>query len=79
MKTAVSVPDPVFQAGERLAHRLGISRSQLYSKAIRDYVERHDEDEMTRRLNEVYAKESSEPDPVLTKIAARSLPRDSWK
>lgn len=79
MKTAVSVPDPVFQAGERLAQRLGISRSQLYSKALREYVERHDEEEITRRLNEVYANESSEPDPVITKIAAQSLPKESWK
>jgi predicted transcriptional regulator len=78
MKTAVSLPDPVFEAGERLAQRLGISRSQLYTKAIRDYLERHDEDEITRRLDEVYAKESSEPDPVVTQIAARSLPREPW-
>ncbi len=38
-----------------------------------------DADEITRRLNEVYANESSEPDPVITKIAARSLPKESWK
>ena len=79
MKTAVSVPDPVFQAGERLAQHLGISRSQLYSKALCEYVTRHDKDEITRRLNEVYAKESSEPDPVITKIAAQALPKESWK
>jgi metal-responsive CopG/Arc/MetJ family transcriptional regulator len=80
MKTVVSIPDPVFQAGERLAQRLGISRSQLYSKALCEYVTRHDkDDEITRRLNEVYAKESSEPDPVISKIAAQSLPKESWK
>jgi hypothetical protein len=38
-----------------------------------------DTDEITRRLNEVYAKESSEPDPMITKIAVRSLPKESWK
>ncbi len=79
MKITVSVVDPIFRAGERLAKRLGISRSHLYSKALREYMERHDEDEITRRLNEVYANESSEPDPVVTKIAARSLPKESWK
>jgi predicted transcriptional regulator len=79
MKTAISVADPIFQAGERLAKRLGISRSHLYSKALLEYVERHDEDAITRRLNEVYATESSEPDPVITKIAAHSLPKESWK
>ena len=34
MKIAISVPDEVFEAGEHLAHQLGISRSQLYSDAL---------------------------------------------
>jgi predicted transcriptional regulator len=79
MKTAISVPDPIFKAGERLAHRMGVTRSRLYSVALHEYVERHDDDEITRRLNEVYSTESSEIDPVVAKIAAYSLPRDSWK
>jgi metal-responsive CopG/Arc/MetJ family transcriptional regulator len=79
MKTAISVPDPVFEAGERLADRLGVSRSRLYSAALREYLKQHDDDEITRRLNEVYDREPSEPDPVLLKIAAHALPRESWK
>ena len=79
MKTAVSVPDPVFQAGERLAHRLGLSRSRLYTEAIREYVARRDDDDITRRLNAVYDRESSEADPVLTRLASRALPKESWK
>jgi metal-responsive CopG/Arc/MetJ family transcriptional regulator len=79
MKTAVSVPDPVFQAGERFAQRRGISRSHLYAKALLEYLQRHDEDEITRRLDKVYAEESSEPDPLITRIAAQSLPKESWK
>jgi antitoxin MazE6 len=79
VKTTISVPDPVYEAGERMARRLGISRSHLYSKALREYLERHDEEETTRRLNEVYATESSEPDPMVSKIAAQSLPKESWK
>jgi metal-responsive CopG/Arc/MetJ family transcriptional regulator len=79
MKTAISVPDPVFEAGERLAERLGVSRSRLYSAALRAYLELHDDDEVTRRLNEVYAQETSGADPVLTRLASLVLPRESWK
>jgi hypothetical protein len=79
MKTAISVPDSVFQAGERLAHRLGLSRSRLYSEAVRDYVSRHDDDEITRRLNAVYDREASEPDPLVTRVASLALPKESWK
>jgi metal-responsive CopG/Arc/MetJ family transcriptional regulator len=79
METAISVPDPVFEEGERLAERLGVSRSHLYSIALREYLRQHDDDEVTRRLNEVYDREPSEPDPVLLKIASRALLRESWK
>ena len=79
MKTAISVPDDVFQAGERLAERLALSRSGLYAKALREFLARHDDDEITRRLNEVYEHESSALDPVVSRIAARSLPKESWK
>lgn len=79
MKTSISVPDDVFLAGERLTQRLALSRSALYTKALREFLARHDEDEITRRLNEVYEHESSALDPVISQIAARSLPKESWK
>jgi metal-responsive CopG/Arc/MetJ family transcriptional regulator len=79
MKTAISVPDDVFKAGERLAQRLELSRSGLYSKALREFLARHDDDEITRRLNEVYEHESSAPDPFVSRIASRSLPKEPWK
>ena len=79
MKTAISLPDPVFHAGEKLAHRLGISRSHLYAKALQEFVQKHDDEEITRCLNEVYRSESSEIDPGVTRIAALALPKESWR
>jgi antitoxin MazE6 len=78
MKTAISVPDALFEEGERLAQQLGVSRSHLYTAALREYLKRHDSDAVTRRLNEVYGLESSDPDADIMKIAARVLPTDSW-
>jgi predicted transcriptional regulator len=78
MKTAVSVPDDLFQAGERLARRLGLSRSGLYARALQEFLARHD-DEITRRLDEVYSHEPSAADPAVPLLAARSLPKESWK
>jgi metal-responsive CopG/Arc/MetJ family transcriptional regulator len=54
MKTAISIPDPVFEAAERLAQRLGKSRSELYTTAIRDYLKEHRDEDVTERLNEIY-------------------------
>lgn len=51
MKTAVSVPDDVFQQAERAADRLGWSRSQLYARALREFLETQDDDPVTAALD----------------------------
>src|SRR5262245_42454497 len=56
MKTAISIPDPIFREAERLARRLKKSRSQLYAEAMADYLRRHDPDAVTEALNRVCAE-----------------------
>ena len=73
MKTAVSIPDKVFNSAEKLARRLGKTRSEVYAKAVQDYVERHQDDEVTAKLNTVYTSESSKLDPVLQDLQTQSL------
>jgi len=80
MKTAISVPDPVFEAAERLARRLGKSRSQLYSEAVAHYVEQRAGAEVTERLNEVLdaEPEADQLDPVLDALQLEVLQRERW-
>ncbi len=78
MKTAISVPDSLFDAAEEVAERLGVSRSQLYATALAEYVAQHRDDEVTAALNRVYAEESSEVDPVLSAMQFVSLPKEDW-
>jgi metal-responsive CopG/Arc/MetJ family transcriptional regulator len=73
MKAAVSIPDPVFEAADKLAQRMGVSRSRLYSVAIERFVQDHNDEVITAKLNEVYATESSALDPVLQSIQSRSV------
>ena len=54
MKTAISVPDHVFRLTEQLAARLGVSRSELYSRALEALVDKHRDDWITSRLNEIF-------------------------
>ena len=54
MKTAVSLPDDVFQAAEQIARRLGYSRSRLFTEAIRLYLDTRGGDAVTAALNDVY-------------------------
>lgn len=80
MKTAVSIPDPVFKSAEKLAARLGVSRSQLYARALASLVEQHSEDVITAKLNEVYGSGANESslDKELAQLQSRSLPREKW-
>ena len=54
MKTAVSLPDPIFQEAEQLAKRLRVPRSRLYATAIASFVKHHCRKGITEALNEVY-------------------------
>ncbi len=80
MKTAISIPDPLFEAAERLARRLGISRSQLIQRAVRSLIEAHDEVSVTRTLDQVYSDPSNHSgvDPQLLRMQGASVVRDSW-
>jgi metal-responsive CopG/Arc/MetJ family transcriptional regulator len=79
MKTAISIPDDLFKAAERIARRLGLSRSQLYQRAILHFLEGQAGSHMTEALDQVY--DSREPialDPVLDRMQRASLPQEEW-
>lgn len=78
MKTAISVPNEVFEEADRLAERLGKTRSQLYTEAMIEFLTRHDPDTVTKRLNEVWDS-LSEPDDTFVTATSRSiLERVEW-
>lgn len=81
MKTAVSIPDELFESAEGLARRLGMSRSELYATALRDYLREHRGEGITERLDEVYGAEEGEAgglDAFVAELQGRSLPEDEW-
>ena len=78
MKTAISLPDSVFESAEQLALRLDISRSELYVRALKSYIEAHRDDGVTEALNQVYSTENASLDPVAAKQQFVSLPGDEW-
>lgn len=78
MKTAISLPNELFRAGDALAKRMKVSRSELYARALAEYVAKHRADQLTQRLNAVYATEDSALDAGLARLQARSVGRDQW-
>jgi len=79
MKTAISIPDNLFRAADRVAKRLGLSRSELYRRALATFLEREDDAAVTDALNRVYASENCAAlDPLLARLQHASLPREEW-
>jgi metal-responsive CopG/Arc/MetJ family transcriptional regulator len=78
MKIAISVPDDVFEAGEHLARQLGVSRSQLYSNALAQYLTARGATEVTARLNAVYSAHSADLDPALQRAQLKTLADEAW-
>lgn len=82
MKTAISLPDKLFKSAERTAKRLGIPRSRLFARALEEFISRHDKENVTKRLNDVYAAEPvPEQDPLIEsgmETLRKATGNDSW-
>jgi hypothetical protein len=80
MKTAISIPDNLFRDAEITAKQLGLARSQLYAKAIREFVEHHNKKHITEKLNSLYSRENNLEG--MTDVGMESLregtKNDSW-
>jgi predicted transcriptional regulator len=78
MKTAVSIPDDVFEGAERLARRTKKSRSRLFSDALKEYIERHSPEEVTEAMNRACDDAGDLPDAFVSRAARRTLKRSEW-
>jgi ribose 5-phosphate isomerase RpiB len=78
MKTAISVPNDVFELSERLAKKLKVSRSQVFAMGVKKLAEDHDEEDLIANINKVCEKVDTSADSVLFKMAMLSLPKEEW-
>jgi metal-responsive CopG/Arc/MetJ family transcriptional regulator len=78
MKTAVSIPDEVYERAERLARQTKKSRSRLFSEALDEYVSRHAPDEITESMNQVCIDVGGASDPFVSSAAHRLLEKSDW-
>jgi predicted transcriptional regulator len=78
MKTAVSIPDEVFEEAERLARRMKRPRSEVYSRALVEYVARHAPDRVTEAMNRTLAEINQRADDFSRTASRRVLERSDW-
>lgn len=78
MKTNISIPGDVYEDAERLVSRLRTSRSQLYARALAEFVARHDDERSTAAMDAVIENVGAEIDVFTRAAAQRTLRRVEW-
>jgi metal-responsive CopG/Arc/MetJ family transcriptional regulator len=78
MKTAISIPNDIYEKAEKLSKRLKMSRSELYSNAVNRFVEENKTKNVTKILNEVYNDNESKIDDVLYKMQISGMEKEEW-
>jgi hypothetical protein len=78
VKTAVSIPDRVFSQADRLAKRLGLTRSELYARAVERFVGEHSDSEVTAALNRIYSERGVGLDEAAERSQLNDLPPERW-
>ncbi len=78
MKVAVSIPDDVFAEAEALAKRLKSSRSEIYSRALGEFIGTHAPDRVTERMNDVVRDVGPEPDAFMAVAGRQVLKKTEW-
>lgn len=78
MKTDISIPNPIFEAATKLAQKLDMSLSELYTAALVAYVATYESQDITAQLNEVYEAEESVLESELVALQVASIGGESW-
>lgn len=79
MKTAVSIPDAIFEAAEILARRSGLARSQLYTRALQQLIEEDaSASSLTEAVNAAIEGTDTAPDEFIRRAARTDLARSKW-
>jgi hypothetical protein len=78
MKTDISIPNPLFEAATKLAQKLDMSLSELYTAALAAYIATYENEDITAQLNEVYEAEESALEPELVALQVAAIGGENW-
>jgi predicted transcriptional regulator len=78
MKTAVSIPNDLFEGAERLARRTRRSRSRLFSDALREYLAHHTPDNVTELMDKALGQIGAGKDTFVSSAGKRTLYEIEW-
>jgi lipoate-protein ligase A len=82
MKITISVSKDILKLSEQLAKQLNVSRDKIFEMGVKKLGEKFDKEfekeDITKKLNEFFAENTVELDPLIQRIATRSIERKEW-
>jgi antitoxin MazE6 len=78
VKIAVSIPDGIFENVKRFACRSRRSRDEIFTAALREYIARHDPDEVTDAINRALEDVEDQRDEFVAAATRRVLEKSEW-
>ena len=75
IRTAISLERELFEQGEATALRLGLTRSGLCATALREFLERRENEELARSLEEAYGDGITDEEQEQLRAASASFRR----
>jgi metal-responsive CopG/Arc/MetJ family transcriptional regulator len=83
VKTAISLDEELFEKVNKLANELHVSRSRLFTIAVKDYLKKQENQTLLAQLNDAY---SDQPDEEEIKISAsmkskrrKNIGKERWE
>lgn len=78
MKTAISIPDPIFKALSYYVKKKGVSRSKIISDAVEEYIKFHESTDVTEQLNRLYSGDDNSMEKPILKTQVKLLGKAGW-
>lgn len=78
MKTAISIPDDMFETVNKLARELRVPRSQIFTEAVNDYIKKLQNRKILNAINRAYA-EAERPQEAQVREKAKTYYRKRLK
>jgi metal-responsive CopG/Arc/MetJ family transcriptional regulator len=78
MEVTISIPRDILQRADEISRKLGLTRDELYTQALKRFIKNYSGDEITRQLNDVYDHVDSSLTPVLMRMQLTALDHEQW-
>ncbi len=76
MKTAISLPDDTYEQATRQAAELGISRSEFFARAARNYLDQLAAQSLTEEINDALPGTADDSNVAAAAAGRRVLAQD---